>query len=50
MGCNCNGKAGTTYVYIYTAPNGSTTQYRTEIEAQAARIRQGGGSYKTVAR
>lgn len=47
MGCNC-GKGGKVSSYVYTAPNGKTTPYRTEIEAQAAKIRNGGGTYTTV--
>jgi hypothetical protein len=38
MACNCGGtKAATTYVY--TAQNGQKTEYRTEVEARAAQIR-----------
>jgi hypothetical protein len=47
MACNCN-KGGKASSYIYRAPNGTTKTYRTEIEAQAAKIRNGGGSYTTV--
>lgn len=50
MGCACN-KGGKTSTYIYTSPNGQKTTYRTEVEAQAAKIRhkaEGGGSYVTV--
>ena len=47
MGCNCNMGAKASS-YIYRAPDGKTTTYRTEIEAQAAKIRNGGGSYTTV--
>lgn len=47
MACNC-GKGTKASSYIYRDPNGRTTTYRTEIEAQAAKIRNGGGSYTTV--
>lgn len=50
MGCNC-GKGGKASSYVYTAPaskGGGRTTYRTEIEAQAAKIRNGGGTYTTV--
>lgn len=43
MGCNCTKKQGT-QSYIYTDPKGRQTVYRTEVEARAAQIRQGGGS------
>lgn len=49
MGCNCNGRNnGKTSSYVYKSPDGKTTTYRTEIEAQAARIRNGGGSYSVL--
>lgn len=43
MGCGCR-KANTAAVFVYTAPNGSVREYRTEVEAKAAVIR-GGGAY-----
>ena len=46
MGCNCGTKAATKK-YVYTAPNGSTKTFNTEVEARAAVIR-GGGSYRVV--
>ena len=49
MGCNCGKKASSTE-YRYTAPSGSTTVYKTEIEAKAAKIRQGGGTITPVAK
>lgn len=39
MGCNCGGGAAKQWNYI--APNGQTTTYRTEVEARAAKIRNG---------
>ena len=47
MGCNCN-KGASTLQYVYTSPSGDRTVYRTEVEAQAARIRNGGGTYVVV--
>lgn len=47
MGCNC-GKKTASQKFIYTAPNGAKTTYKTEIEAKAAKIRNGGGSYVAV--
>lgn len=47
MGCNCN-KGTAKQKFIYTAPDGSKKTYPTEIEARAAQIRQGGGSYQAV--
>lgn len=41
MGCGCNQSNSTEYVY--TAPNGQTKVYSKEIEAQVAKIRNGGG-------
>lgn len=46
MGCNCGKKAGN-LEYRYTSANGQVTTYRTEVEAKAAVIRNG-GSYVTV--
>jgi hypothetical protein len=37
MGCNCGKKPPSSYVY--TSPSGQRTTYRTEVEAQAAKIR-----------
>lgn len=41
MGCGCQGKAGVNG-YVHTAPDGTKTEKRTEIEAKALVIRQGG--------
>ena len=49
MACNCN-KGAKASKYIYTSPAGAKTEYRTEIEAQAAKIRNKGGTYTTVTR
>lgn len=44
MGCNCGSK-NKAQVYEYTAPDGSKVVYRSEIEAQAAKIRNRGGNF-----
>lgn len=49
MGCNCGGKGGSK-TYVYTDPNGNQKTYNSEVEAKAAQIRNGGGSYQTVTR
>lgn len=49
MACNCN-RGGTASKYIYTDPKGVKKEYRTEMEAQAAKIRNGGGTYSIVSR
>lgn len=43
MACNC-GKTAAQLEFVFTAPSGAVTVYKTEIEAKAARIRQGGGT------
>lgn len=44
--CNCGNKnAPKSYVYI--APNGQQTTYKTEVEAQARKVREG-GTYRVV--
>lgn len=45
MACGCRGGSNGTKSFVYTAPDGTTTTYRTEVEARAAQIRNGGGSY-----
>jgi hypothetical protein len=44
MACNCKRNKSTTS-YVYTAPDGKTTSYRSETEAKYAVVRKG-GSYK----
>ena len=48
MGCNCGqrGKASTIWVYSF---RGVTKEYKTEVEARAAQIRNGGGTITTRA-
>lgn len=47
MGCNCGSKASG-QAWLYTAPSGQQTKYKTEIEAKAAQIRNGGGQITVV--
>lgn len=42
MGCNCGGK-NKTQQFLYTSPGGEHKVYKTEVEARAAQIRNGGG-------
>ena len=44
MGCNC-GKGTAAMEHVYTAPDGKQTVYTSEVQAQAAKIRNGGGTY-----
>lgn len=46
-GCNC-GKTVAAQSFIYTAPDGKQVTYKTEIEARAAQIRNGGGTIATI--
>jgi len=46
--CNC-GKKASNLKYLFTAPDGSSKVYNTEIEARAAKIRAGGGTITTKA-
>jgi hypothetical protein len=45
MGCNCGKTKTAAREFLYTPPSGPTKTYRTEIEAKAAVIRNG-GTYK----
>ena len=47
MGCNCGGNK-TLKTYVYTSPDNKKTTYKTQMEAQAAVIRNNGGSFVTV--
>lgn len=48
MACNC-GKAAAKQNFAYTHPKtGAKTTYKSEIEARAAQIRNGGGTYTAV--
>ena len=43
MGCNC-GKGNAKQQFLYTSPKGEHKVYKTEVEARAAQIRNGGGN------
>jgi len=50
MACNCGkNKAQSSYVYTHPVTHKKTT-YRTQIEAEAAKVRNKGGSVSTVTR
>lgn len=49
MGCNC-GKTAQKQNFIFTPPNGGKqVTYTSEVQARAAQIKAGGGSYQPVA-
>lgn len=41
MGCSCGSSAKFVRTYIYTSKIGEQTEYRTEVEAKAAYLRNG---------
>jgi hypothetical protein len=43
MPCNCGKKNAAPLQYVFTAPNGATQTYNSEVAAKAAKIRAGGG-------
>jgi len=47
VGCNC-GKTKINQQFVYTDKAGATKVYKTEVEARAAVIRSGGGTYRAV--
>lgn len=46
--CNCGQSKNNPKVYVYSF-RGQTKEYRTEVEARAAQIRNGGGTITTKA-
>lgn len=48
MGCNCGKSAAQKQKWEFTGPDGKIMVYTSEVQAQAARIRAGGGSYRAV--
>jgi hypothetical protein len=50
VGCGCGSKTRQASNFIYTKPDGKKVTYTSELQAQAAVIRNGGGSYVTVAK
>lgn len=48
MGCNCGNGQSAKVTYVYTSPSGQVTKYNTKIEAEAAKIRNGGGTYRVT--
>jgi len=49
MPCNC-GASGGAKQYLFVAPDGTQKTYQTEIEAAAAKVRNGGGTVTAVAK
>lgn len=49
MACNCGKKNGGTN-YLYVAPDGQQQVYTTEVQAQVAKIKNGGGTITPVAK
>lgn len=43
-----HGKNAAPTTYIFTAPNGQTKTFKTEVEAKAAQIHAGGGSIRAA--
>lgn len=51
MPCNCGKSTKVAQNFVYTNPTtNAKVIYRTEVEARAAQIRNGGGNYVAVAR
>lgn len=50
MGCNCGKSSQQKFEYRFTGPDGKVKVYTSEVQARAAQIRQGGGSYVPVAK
>lgn len=49
MACACNKNKGGTN-FLYKSPKGATRTYRTKMEAEAAQIKNGGGTIQPVSR
>ena len=51
MGCGCGSKNKAPSQFVYTNPmTGKAVTYNSEIEAKAAQIRNGGGTYAAVSK
>ena len=50
MACNCGKNKSTGQVFVYVGPNGKSITYNSEVQARAAQIRNGGGTYTAVAK
>jgi hypothetical protein len=49
MGCNCGGAKTAPNKFVYIHPvTGARTTYTSEVQARAAQIRNGGGTYQAV--
>jgi hypothetical protein len=49
MACNC-GKKQTEFNYLFTSPDGKTKTYTSKVQADAAKVRAGGGTVQAVKR
>jgi hypothetical protein len=49
MPCACQGNSSKT-IWVYQDRNGTTKEYGSQVQAQAAVIRNGGGTVKAVSR
>lgn len=49
MACSSCGQKNKAQKFLYTSPSGEQVLYTSEVQAQAAKIRNGGGSYVAVA-
>jgi hypothetical protein len=48
--CNCGKVKQAQYTWVFVAPDGTRKTYTSEVQAQAAKIRAGGGTYQAVPR
>jgi hypothetical protein len=48
MGCGCGKTSTPAQAFVYTSPQGKQTTYTSQVQAQAAVIRNGGGEWKAV--
>lgn len=47
MGCNC-GKANAATQFLFVAPDGKQSVYSSEVQAQVAKIKNGGGTITVI--
>lgn len=50
MACGCQQAKTPQFNYVFVAPNGTQKTYTSEVQARAAQIRAGGGTYQAVPR
>lgn len=49
-GCNCGSGKKKEFKYVYTSKSGEKKEYNSEVEARAAQIKNGGGTWRAVPR